>query len=40
MVRAISKLQTKQGQYDGDEELYLRTILLINYMMQKNFYEE
>ena len=38
----MSKLQTTQGRYDGAMEmkskLYLRIILLINYMMEENLF--
>ena len=38
----MSKLQTTQGRYDGAIEikrkLYLRTILLINYMIEENLF--
>ena len=38
----MSKLQTTQGRYDGAMEikrkLYLRIILLINYMIEENLF--
>ena len=38
----MSKLQTTQGQYDGamevETKLYLRIILLINYMTEENMF--
>ena len=38
----MSKLQTTQGRYDGAMEmsskLYLRIILLINYIMEENLF--
>ena len=38
----MSKLQTTQGRYDGAMEmkskLYLRIILIINYMMKENLF--
>ena len=38
----MSKLQTKQGRYDGvmdiKRKLYLRIILLINYMIEENLF--
>ena len=41
-VHTMSKLQTTQGRYDGAMEmkskLYLRIILLINYMMEENLF--
>ena len=41
-VHTMSKLQTTQGPYDGAMEmkskLYLRIVLLINYMMEENLF--